>query len=432
MSERDQHRSDKGSPPRATSEEQSSGPLHLLADRYGAAGVQRFLQHRMAQQRKQSAAQMHEAAARGTSGGGGALPHLERIQRAFGSHDVSHVQAHADGAAEAGARAMGARAFAVGDHVAFDGAPDLHTAAHEAAHVVQQRGGVQLKGGVGESGDAHERHADAVADAVVAGESAEPLLDGVARGGGGGASNAASAVQHKLRYEKETSWLNASANEAVGAKFSVLADIEKEADELTGGADITISAGAPAAGGAAHFNFKDQQVVIKGMPKESEEAIKTLSGAEVNDRAIGLSHELRHVCDAFQKGDKKLRDGVRKADPWEDLIHSEWRAHATQAKQTMEVEDKKGEVPSRHDALVKSWNEKTFDISQRDAPQSMFAITTSYIWRYSEKEPTDKQVQSFIEQHQDWVKEAFALCPPRQVGAKKDKDHDDKKEAARQ
>jgi hypothetical protein len=60
------------------------------------------------------------------------------------------------------------------------GAPDLHTAAHEAAHVVQQQAGVQLKGGVGAVGDSYELHADAVADAVVQGKSAEGLLDQMA------------------------------------------------------------------------------------------------------------------------------------------------------------------------------------------------------------------------------------------------------------
>ncbi|HEX8111425.1 MAG TPA: DUF4157 domain-containing protein, partial [Kofleriaceae bacterium] len=75
-----------------------------------------------------------------------------------------------------GARTMGAQAFAVGNHVGFAGAPDLHTAAHEAAHVVQQRAGVQLKGGVGETGDRYEQHADAVADLVVQGKSAASLL----------------------------------------------------------------------------------------------------------------------------------------------------------------------------------------------------------------------------------------------------------------
>jgi len=127
-------------------------------------------------------------AAEGVSGSGGRLPHLQTIQSAFGRHDVSGIGAHVGGAAGDAARAMGAEAYATGDRVAFDGAPDLHTAAHEAAHVVQQASGVSLRGGVGESGDAYERHADAVADAVVRGRSAEPLLDAHAAPSGGSAS----------------------------------------------------------------------------------------------------------------------------------------------------------------------------------------------------------------------------------------------------
>ncbi|MBZ0235070.1 MAG: DUF4157 domain-containing protein [Deltaproteobacteria bacterium] len=120
----------------------------------------------------------HEIASRGVAGGGGPLPHAEAIQRSFGRHDVSHVRAHVGGEAAVAARAIGARAYAMGSDVAFASAPDLHTAAHEAAHTVQQRGGVQLAGGVGREGDAYERNADAVADRVVAGASAEDLLDG--------------------------------------------------------------------------------------------------------------------------------------------------------------------------------------------------------------------------------------------------------------
>src|SRR5688500_17392073 len=90
---------------------------------------------------------VHAAAEHGTSGNSTARPYLDTIQRAFGAHDVSGVKAHTDAAASAGSRAMGAEAFATGDRVAFDGAPSLHTAAHEAAHVVQQRAGVQLEGG---------------------------------------------------------------------------------------------------------------------------------------------------------------------------------------------------------------------------------------------------------------------------------------------
>lgn len=121
--------------------------------------------------------QIHDVAARGVSGGGGALPHLDKIQASFGAeHDVSHVGAHVGGSAGIAATQIGASAYAMGNQVAFAQPPDLHTAAHEAAHVVQQRGGVQLKGGVGEEGDVHERHADAVADRVVRGESSRDLL----------------------------------------------------------------------------------------------------------------------------------------------------------------------------------------------------------------------------------------------------------------
>ncbi len=138
-------------------------------------------------------ADVHGAAAHGTSSGATALPHHAPIQQSFGRHGVGHIQAHVGGRAAEGAEAMGASAFAMGEHVAFAGAPDLHTAAHEAAHVVQQRGGVQLKGGVGETGDLYERHADAVADLVVQGKSSEALLDQHA--GAPGATAGAGAVQ---------------------------------------------------------------------------------------------------------------------------------------------------------------------------------------------------------------------------------------------
>ena len=126
------------------------------------------------------------AAAVGVAGPVTTLPFAERIQSAFGRHDVSGVQAHVGGAASEAAEAIGAEAYATGNHVAFRSAPDLHTAAHEAAHVVQQRAGVQLKGGVGAEGDTYERHADEVADAVVQGRSAEALLDRHVGGGGPG------------------------------------------------------------------------------------------------------------------------------------------------------------------------------------------------------------------------------------------------------
>ena len=159
---------------RGTTPAEMSGERHASGMRQGAV--------QMRGGQEQPASDVHQLAERGLSGAASSLPYLDQIQRSFGSHDVSGVKAHVGGPAAHAAEGMGASAYATGDHVAFREAPDLHTAAHEAAHVVQQRAGVQLEGGVGEVGDEHERQADAVADAVVRGESADTLL-GVHDGG---------------------------------------------------------------------------------------------------------------------------------------------------------------------------------------------------------------------------------------------------------
>ena len=64
--------------------------------------------------------------------------------------------------------------------MALSGSPDLYVQAHEAAHGVQQAAlgdRMQLPGGTGQAGDRYEQQADAVADAVVRGRSAQPILD---------------------------------------------------------------------------------------------------------------------------------------------------------------------------------------------------------------------------------------------------------------
>ena len=117
------------------------------------------------------------------------------------------------GAAQA-ARGMRANAFATGKDVAFASPnPSLHTTAHEAAHVVQQRGQVQLQGGVGQRGDRYEQHADAVADRVVRGGSAEALLDAGPRGP---ASGAGGVARVQLEGEDDLS-SGVTTNDAQGA-----------------------------------------------------------------------------------------------------------------------------------------------------------------------------------------------------------------------
>lgn len=133
------------------------------------------------------------AAQRGLQSPTASLPFHDQVQRAFGRHDISHVQAHLGHQAAASARQMSASAYATGNHIVFADGPDLRTAAHEMAHVIQQRAGLQLAGGVGRVGDRHEQHAESVADRVASGQSAEALLDQYA------APSAGAALSHPAR-----------------------------------------------------------------------------------------------------------------------------------------------------------------------------------------------------------------------------------------
>jgi len=174
----------------------AADPAHVGALTSAAGDVQRVVAEANVQLRAAPGAvaaggDVHATAARGVDGGGGRLPFHDRIQAAFGRHDLSAVRAHQGGAAAAATEALGARAYARGEAIAFADAPDLHTAAHEAAHVIQQRRGVSLSGGVGRTGDAYEREADRIADVVVRGESAEALL------GAAGGRAAPQAIQRK-------------------------------------------------------------------------------------------------------------------------------------------------------------------------------------------------------------------------------------------
>lgn len=111
-----------------------------------------------------------QVAQHGLKDSGGELPHLEQIQASFGSaHDLSNVRAHSGPQARDAADALQAKAYTMCDRVAFNGPADLHLAAHEAAHVVQQRAGMK-------DGAAQEERAEQVAQHVVSGKSAEKLL----------------------------------------------------------------------------------------------------------------------------------------------------------------------------------------------------------------------------------------------------------------
>src|SRR5687768_9688379 len=59
--------------------------------------------------------QVHAAADAGVSGASERLPFMDAIQRSFGGHDVSGVQAHTGGAAAAANQQLGSTAYAKGN-----------------------------------------------------------------------------------------------------------------------------------------------------------------------------------------------------------------------------------------------------------------------------------------------------------------------------
>ena len=126
---------------------------------------------------------IHDVAATGLHGPGRPLTHLDTLQRAFGHHDVSGMREHVGPATGASLDILNADGLTSNGRMAFANSPDLHTQAHEAAHGIQQASQgnrMMLEDGIGKAGDRYERHADEVADAVVDGRDAQPVLDRLA------------------------------------------------------------------------------------------------------------------------------------------------------------------------------------------------------------------------------------------------------------
>jgi hypothetical protein len=174
-----------------------------------------------------STADVQATADAGVASASSRLPHFDTIQRAFGKHDISNVQSQVGGAATPAAASLGAQAYATGNRVAFASSPDLHTAAHEAAHTIQQRHGAVGFQGLGAADDEHEHHADAVADAVAAGQSAEPLLDKLVGG------SPTTAIQRKeapnARFEAVRAILLAAEDSVVDLSAETAVSVAIEA-----------------------------------------------------------------------------------------------------------------------------------------------------------------------------------------------------------
>lgn len=202
------------------------------------------------------------------------LPFLDTIQKSFGRHDISHIQAHTGTEAAARAWAMGAEAFAQGAEVTFLRTPSLHTAAHEAAHVIQQYAVVDVPG-TGREGDAYERHADEVADRVERGQSSEALLDappGVRgpqfdTGRGSGAVPFAAwrpPVVQMRRIPPNVRALLVAAGGGTGANFAANAEgaqrlIDRAMQELTAAEQAQVTTARLGALTEAQFNALSSQ-----------------------------------------------------------------------------------------------------------------------------------------------------------------------------
>ncbi|MGB8908522.1 MAG: DUF4157 domain-containing protein [Candidatus Cybelea sp.] len=126
-----------------------------------------------------------DIARQGVSGEPSPFPHLAEIQRSFGGlFDLRTARAHIDPAAVRSSQSLRAQAYTVGSDVAFAEPPSLETAAHEAAHVAQNRGNRAPTCGISRSGDFREAAAETIARRAASGASAADLVSRQSPGNG--------------------------------------------------------------------------------------------------------------------------------------------------------------------------------------------------------------------------------------------------------
>ena len=189
----------------------------------------------------------HGIAAQGLQGPGRPLTHLDTLQQAFGHHDIRAMREHTGTVAGSALDALDAEGYTRGGRMALAGTPDLYTQAHEAAHGVQQAAlgeRMMLPGGIGVAGDRYERQADAVADAVLRGESAQPLLDRMVAGPtqvSAAPAGAAAPVQMKRKRHKRRN--QPRPEDIAGAGMPDLGQAAQQLENLTEELDVPQPAG---------------------------------------------------------------------------------------------------------------------------------------------------------------------------------------------
>lgn len=175
-----------------------------------------------------------QVAKSGTSGAGNALPHFDKVQAAFGDYDISGIRAHVDGLANT---ALGANAYAYGSDVVFGSTPSVETAAEEATHALVQGAG-KGPGGLGQEGDAFERHADQVASKVARGESAVDVLDQMTGGDRSVTPGRVAGIQ------REEAPVAAPAPEAAAEEAQTDAPSTIRLETVAGAVDIDVPQGS--------------------------------------------------------------------------------------------------------------------------------------------------------------------------------------------
>ena len=163
-------------------------PVHYagaISEANEGLGNRTFMQHVKGLERHRQHTDAHRVANNALRGSGRPLSHLDAIQESFGHHDVTGMREVTGSSARQALTFLRAEGFTSNGCMAVGDTPDLFTQAHEAAHGVQQVAlgrDLRLKDGIGEAGDKYERHADAVAEKVLRGQSAQELLDDMAGG----------------------------------------------------------------------------------------------------------------------------------------------------------------------------------------------------------------------------------------------------------
>jgi len=239
---------------------------------------------------------VHEAARRGIRTPSTAMPYTGDIQRAFGHHDISGIRFHSGPKAVQSARDMSAEAYSTAGHVVSSGSISKHTAAHEAAHYIQQQGGVRLKSNVGVVGDQYERHADAVADAVVQGRSAEALLDrtvspmsqSALKSDNGGLTAADLTVQMQRPEEDDKHEGLTTIAQTVGGPGSVAYAGNVYVRSFMGGSPAMMVRGRWSARLARMYNVDEGDILV------SPKALEKLTETAAISRGV-LAHEIAHL-----------------------------------------------------------------------------------------------------------------------------------------